>query len=267
MGGKQAGLSTNVKGIAVAVVGTGLGLMALAFLGNRGRAPEMRAVGKGATPVSSTERDVARAKAAAQADAKAAAEQAKLDAFKAAQDADVAQRRGEIFAMSPKEREALMVERVSFGEIAKATEILDLAQTPAEKAKLTAAFAAAEAARQRAIAKDADKARRTFASNFETRLFEQHMNPDGVSAVGSTLAVRGWFCSRQFCFNFTNGAISKDARAVGFKQMTCSNALESYTQELLPGAVRREGGPRAHERGSVDEPLAFLVPTPETNAT
>jgi len=36
--------------------------------------------------------------------------------------------------------------------------------------------------------------RETFAKEYEEALLGRHMNPDGVSAEGTQLTVRGWFC-------------------------------------------------------------------------
>ncbi len=75
-------------------------------------------------------------------------------------------------------------------------------------------FAAHDQAEATKRAANAQKDRKDFASTYETMLLETHMNPDGVSADGKTLRVRGWFCIRQFIYDFqkSSGEVAKSWR-------------------------------------------------------
>jgi hypothetical protein len=82
---------------------------------------------------------------------------------------------------------------------------------------------------------DTDRAaalRRNFAAEYDTALLARHMNPDSVTANGTTLHVEGWFCTRQFMFDFSRGGDSARAKAVGFTRIECASAAESYSQQM-----------------------------------
>jgi hypothetical protein len=66
-------------------------------------------------------------------------------------------------------------------------------------------------------------ARVAFARAYEKQLLDEHLNPDAVTAVDTTLKVRAWFCTRQFLHDFQNGPIAKQAKAIGFKRLECSS--------------------------------------------
>jgi hypothetical protein len=77
--------------------------------------------------------------------------------------------------------------------------------------------------------------RELFARTYEKALLEERLNPDGVSATGqykTTLVVRGWFCTRQFLYDFEKGTIGQQARAAGFTQVECASAVQGWKQEL-----------------------------------
>ena len=51
---------------------------------------------------------------------------------------------------------------------------------------------------------------------------------------GTTLRVRGWFCTRNFVYDFVNGPIGKQAIEAGFKRLVCSSALQTWTSSPIP---------------------------------
>lgn len=113
--------------------------------------------------------------------------------------------------------------------------ILEAAANPTERSRLKT-LAEAEEARvaseeARRARKEGAGARAAFAELYETQLLENHMNPDGVSANGTTLVIRGWFCSRQYTYDIQSG-LSDQARRLGFKRIECDNALGSWWLDL-----------------------------------
>jgi hypothetical protein len=109
------------------------------------------------------------------------------------------------------------------------------AATPAEAAQLKSSIARIEKLHEQAEttkkAAEAQKARKEFASTYETLLLEKHMNPDGVSAEGKTLRVRGWFCSRQFIYDFQKST-GDIAKGLGFTKVDCNSGLEDWSVDL-----------------------------------
>jgi hypothetical protein len=110
---------------------------------------------------------------------------------------------------------------------------------PAEAKRLEAVIASATRA-ESAAADHADAAatqslREDFARKYDAQLLDQHMNPDGVEATGTSktvLRVHGWFCGRQYLSDFSKGPIGAQARIVGFKRLECFDAAESGSIDL-----------------------------------
>jgi hypothetical protein len=58
------------------------------------------------------------------------------------------------------------------------------------------------------------------------------MNPNGVTAAGTTLRANGWFCSRQFMADLQKAGWDESARAVGFKRIECAGGGETSWLDL-----------------------------------
>jgi hypothetical protein len=114
-------------------------------------------------------------------------------------------------------------------------DIISAAADDAERRKLASISAKMEATRAAARAVVATKAREDFTDALDTRLLDRHLNPTGVSATGAekrTLTVNGWFCSRQFVYDFGRGVDGQLARAAGFRHLTCASSLETWSDDL-----------------------------------
>jgi hypothetical protein len=203
--------------------------------------------------------------ASARARAEAQAREAERKAReKAAQEATRANFLATLRGMTPAKRLSEMVRVCSPGGECnqdRLTMLTDAAGSDAEKKALSAKSASLVTEYQRWEASEQKKAERQaavdeqklerqaaadeqkfqiqgrveFAEQYETALLNQHMNPDGVSATGpgkTTLTVRGWFCNRQFLFDFQKGPLYRAARDEGFKQLQCISALEVGTLPL-----------------------------------
>jgi hypothetical protein len=120
-------------------------------------------------------------------------------------------------------------------EYPKAACLQEAAATPAEATQLKNKIASIEKVYEQAQsakkAAEAQKARRTFASTYETVLLDRHMNPDGVTADGKSLRIRGWFCTRQFIYDFQK-TTAETARALGFTKVDCNSGLEDWSVDL-----------------------------------
>ena len=172
-------------------------------------------------------------------DAKSAAAQAKVDAeldaaaaLRFAHDEDVARYRG----MGQAGRLAAIKSACRDSECDELDPaFLEAAESDAERASMRATFAAlsrqAHAEAERSRAADAILLRKLFADDLDSALLAKHMNPDGVSADGKILRVRGWFCSRQFVHDFalTQGDAAKTC---GFVRVECSTGYSSAWQDL-----------------------------------
>jgi hypothetical protein len=67
--------------------------------------------------------------------------------------------------------------------------------------------------------------REAFAQKFEAALVERRLNPDSVSVTGpnkTTLEIKGFACVRDFLSNVAKSPLGAEARAAGFKRLTCS---------------------------------------------
>lgn len=95
-------------------------------------------------------------------------------------------------------------------------------------ARIEKAHDQAEATKRAA---NAQKDRKDFASTYETMLLETHMNPDSVSADGKTLRVRGWFCTRQFIYDFQKSS-GEVAKGLGFTKVDCNSGIEDWWVDL-----------------------------------
>ena len=83
-----------------------------------------------------------------------------------------------------------------------------------ERAKLHGIVDAAE---QRGV----QAARKALANELDAHLLDRHLNPEGVSAAGTTLSVDGWFCSRQFLHDMETSGWTARAKLVGFTKLDC----------------------------------------------
>lgn len=144
-------------------------------------------------------------------------------------------------AMTPEQRVIDLKNSCEIGDCtaSEAADIVASGATDEERRTLGTKSKAMLAAKQASAAKrekqDALRLRNAYASDFETTLFSQHMNPDGVSATGAektTLHVDGWFCSRQFIYDTCHGKIGVDAKALGFTKIECAGAAGAYWQDL-----------------------------------
>lgn len=170
-----------------------------------------------------------------QAEEKAAKEKAAAEAVKRKQ------RDAELAAMSPAQRAAELKSECVVGDCSTsdAEQIIVSASDEKEQKSLRTKYEAGKAAREKERAKTEKKLaisdRERFASTFEKALFTKHMNPDDVTAVGvdkTTLRVEGWFCSRQFIYDFQHGDLAAQAAGYGFKRLECNNPLGAYWGEL-----------------------------------
>lgn len=138
--------------------------------------------------------------------------------------------------MTPAEREQALRDRCSSGcSTETRANILGAASSSAERAKLSSILDGFDAKSARAADARTAGARDRYADSYDTALLERHRNPDSVTASGAgktTLAVRGWFCSRQFIFDFANGPDGAEAKGLGFKRLECGNAMETWSQDL-----------------------------------
>lgn len=149
-------------------------------------------------------------------------------------------------AMTVEQREALLRDRCGTAIDTCADDerdvIIGAADNDAERRKLKSiAKALADglaAAKRRAAtltAKMGVEARERFAIIVDTALLETRRNPDSVRADGPekrTLHISGWFCSRQFMYDFTSGTSGAQARDVGFNKLQCEDSVEVWTWDL-----------------------------------
>jgi hypothetical protein len=185
-----------------------------------------------------------RAKEAAAAKNRAQAHEATLAEQFAARQAEIAKEHeaaiAALQAKTPAERvEAIRTECAGDCRHYSLVDIVGAGATDAERTSLKRLADAAEVKAVRAHqveeAKVGRENRKSFASTYETALFEKHLNPDGVSTSGdnsTTLVVRGWFCSRQFMYDAQNNGLADQAKAVGFKRIECYSGLESAWLDL-----------------------------------
>lgn len=116
--------------------------------------------------------------------------------------------------------------------------VINAAANDGERAKLQDLVGVVLAKRNGVAAKEAtaalptQKDRVALADVLDTTLLAQHLNPEGVHAYGKTLHFDGWFCSRQFLFDFQSGPMQQEAQAAGFTRVECSNGLETWGQAL-----------------------------------
>ena len=93
-----------------------------------------------------------------------------------------------------------------------------------------------DAARREAAETAAGIALRSqFADEFDSRLLADGDNPDSVTATGkdkTTLAVKGYFCSRQWVHDTIQNNNSTRLRILGFKRLECNNAFQGAFIDL-----------------------------------
>jgi hypothetical protein len=221
----------------IAIVAGGLVALGAVYLGTRTPSPKGSERGSEPAPP-----DQPAAPAAPQA-SREATEQAEREAFRHNQ---LAIYRG----LSPADRLEEMTRRCpNEGQCDKEALALvaQAAATDAERATLTSKAAALAAGQQRAP--EAPKAapvataqaaqqqqpttaagasvssREAFATRFEGELVARRLNPDSVSVTGpnkTTLEIKGFACVRDFLSNVAKSPLGAEARAAGFKRLTCS---------------------------------------------
>jgi hypothetical protein len=221
----------------IAIVAAALAaLYAVYAMGTRNESP------KGSEPGNPTSPEQPAAPAAPQA-SREATEQAEREAFRHNQLAiyrglSPADRLEEMTRRCPNEgqcdKEALaLVRQAAATDTERATlsskaDALAAGQQRAPEAPQAAPVVAAPAAQQQqptTAAGASVSSREAFAGRFEAALVERRLNPDSVSVTGpnkTTLEIKGFACVRDFLSNVSKSPLGAEARAAGFKRLTCS---------------------------------------------